>query len=199
MIEMKYLILSVLTLVVLSSVLLPNLSTQALAQVNPSFLTYTNTDLGFTMKYPSDWTLDAKNVSSSTIRFIPPDGIGFVAVDTFETAERGKTTESIANEFSNESLNEAHGVKLIEVDKNGYFLSGHPALRIIYSQNFAKVPGGPRVIQVMGPFDFKFMDFVVVLAGKEYIIMYATLPELFPNQLQTVQMMIDSFQIISKQ
>jgi hypothetical protein len=33
---------------VLSSTLLLSLSKQALAQVNSSFLTYTNTDLGFT-------------------------------------------------------------------------------------------------------------------------------------------------------
>jgi hypothetical protein len=38
-----------------------SLSTQALAQANSNFLTYTNTDLGFTMKYPSDWTVDDKN------------------------------------------------------------------------------------------------------------------------------------------
>jgi photosystem II reaction center protein PsbP len=185
---MKYLILSVLTLVVLSSVLLPNLSTQALAQVNSSFLTYTNTDLGFTMKYPSDWTIDEKNVSSFTVRFISPDIYkdGIASVHTFET---GKTIEGVANSLSsNESLDEAHGVKLIEVDKNGYFLSGHPALRIIYSQRF-----------VTEPHDLKFMGFVAILGGKEYMIMYAAPPESFPNQLQTAQTMIDSFQIISKQ
>jgi len=67
--------LIVLMLVVLSSVLSPSLSTQVLGQVNPSFLTYTNTDLGFTMKYPSDWTANDKNITSG-VKFISPDGPG---------------------------------------------------------------------------------------------------------------------------
>jgi hypothetical protein len=174
--------LIVLTLVVLSSVLLPNLSTQALAQVNPSFLTYTNTELGFTMKYPSDWTIDDKNMSTNGIMFSSPGGLaaGFVAVKANET---GKTLEDLANSLPS---NQSHGLRLIEMDKNGYFLSGHPALRTI-------------MIVGIEPNDIKMMNFVTILGGKECHVTYGALPDNFPNLLQTAQTMIDSFQIISKQ
>jgi hypothetical protein len=194
MIEMKYLILIVLTLVVLSSVLLPNLSTQALAQVNSSFLTYTNTDLGFTINYPSDWSIDDKNMSTIGIKFASPDGPGAGGVIVSAT-ETGKTIEDFANSLP---FNQSHGLKLIEMDKNGYFLSGHPALRVIGIGSFGG-PGEPGETQGIEPHDVKMMMFVTILGGKEYGVSYLALPESFPNQLQTAQTMIDSFQIISKQ
>ena len=124
---MKYLIHIVLTLVVLSSTLLLSLSTQALVQVNSSLLTYTNTDLGFTMKYPSSWTVDDKNLTSG-IKFISPDGPGAGAV-VVEANEAGKTFEDTVNtteDFANsQTSDQSHGLKIIEMDKNGYFLSGH--------------------------------------------------------------------------
>jgi PsbP-like protein len=144
-------------------------------------LTYTNTDFGFTMKYPSDWTVDDKNLTLG-IKFTSPDGPGVGAVLV------GITLEDLANSLPS---NQSHRLKLIEMDKSGYFLSGHPALRIIFSQS--------GVRQGAEPYDVKLMGFVVVLGGKEYVIVYAARPESFPNQLQTAQTMIDSFQIISKQ
>jgi hypothetical protein len=184
--------LIVLIVVVLSFVLLPSLSTQALAQVNSSFLTYTNTDLGFTMKYPSDWTIDDKNMNTVGIKFTSSDGAGFVVVTANET---GKTLEDFANSLPSD---QSHGFKLIEMDKSGYFLSGHPALRTIGIGSFGG-PGEPGATQGVEPHDIKMMMFVTILGGKEYSVGYAALPENFSNLLQTAQTMIDSFQIINRQ
>jgi hypothetical protein len=81
------------------------------------------------------------------------------------------------------------------MDKSGYFLSGHPALRAIGIGSFGG-PGEPGATQGIEPRDVKMM-FVTVLGGKGYSVGYAALPENFPNLLQTAQTMIDSFQIIS--
>jgi hypothetical protein len=178
---MKYLILIVLTLVVLSSVLLPNLSTLALAQVNSSFLTYTNTDLGFTMKYPSDWTVDDKNLTLG-IKFTSPDGPGVGAV-LVEAHEVGITLEDLANSLPS---NQSHGLKTIEMDKSGYFLSGHPALRSIVIISFGG-PGEPATASGVEPHDIKAIQFLTISGGKEYQVSYLALPENFPNQLQTAQ------------
>jgi hypothetical protein len=178
---------------VLSSTLLLSLSKQALAQVNSSFLTYTNTDLGFTMKYPSDWSIEDKNMSTG-VKFASPDGPGAGGV-IVSANETGKTLEDFANSLPS---NQSHGLKLIEMDKNGYFLSGHPALRVIGIASFGG-PGEPGASQGIEPHDVKMMMFVTVLGGKEYSVGYLALSESFPNQLQTAQTMIDSFQIISKQ
>jgi hypothetical protein len=84
------------------------------------------------------------------------------------------------------------------MDKSGYFLSGHPALRAIGIGSFGR-PGEPGATQGIEPHDVKMMMFMTILGGKEYSVGYLALPETFPNLLQTVQMMVDSFQIISKQ
>jgi hypothetical protein len=104
--------LIVLMVVVLSFVLLPSSSTQALAQVNSSFLTYTNTDLGFTMKYPSDWTVDDKDMSTVGIRFSSPDGpaAGFVGVKVNETRQTLEEMANIIENFANsQPTNQSYG------------------------------------------------------------------------------------------
>jgi hypothetical protein len=43
------------------------------------------------------------------------------------------------------------------------------------------------------------MSLITVLGGKSYSVGYLAPIEIFPNNLQTAQTMIDSFEIISKQ
>jgi hypothetical protein len=44
----------------------------------------------------------------------------------------------------------------------------------------------------------KGMEFFTTLEQNAYGVLYGSIPEKFPDYLQTVQPMIDSFQIISK-
>jgi hypothetical protein len=76
--------------------------------------------------------------------------------------------------------------KVLELDVSRYFLSGHPASRLIELRSF-------------GPLDFKAMVYDLILGGKFYKVAYmVTPPERFPVYLQTAQSMIGSFQIINK-
>jgi hypothetical protein len=73
---------------------------------------------------------------------------------------------------------------ILELDVSRYFLSGHPAIRIIETSS---EPG------------LKAMTYNVLLNGKWYKVTYlVSQPEDFPIYLQTAQSMIDSFQIISR-
>jgi hypothetical protein len=57
----------ILPIVILFSIfpgILYNMPLAGAQQDNTNFLTYTNTDLGFTIKYPSDWTVDESGVSN---------------------------------------------------------------------------------------------------------------------------------------
>ena len=45
-------------------------------QDNTNFLTYTNTDIGFTIKYPRDWTVDENRAADGIVQFMPPDRTG---------------------------------------------------------------------------------------------------------------------------
>lgn len=71
---------------------------------------------------------------------------------------------------------------ILELDVSRYFLSGHPAIRIIETSS---EPG------------LKAMTYNVLLNGK--VTYLVSQPEDFPIYLQTAQSMIDSFQIISRQ
>lgn len=88
------------------------------------------------------------------------------------------------------------GENVLELDVSRYFLSGHPAIRLIEIQSF----GGPEQPTSSEPYDVKGMVYNVILNGKWYKVSYiVTPPQDFPKQLQAAQSMIDSFQIISRQ
>ena len=111
-------------------------------QDNTNFLTYTNTDLGFTIKYPSDWIVDYKSgtADNKMVRFTSADRVGTVGVVIQDIAseETGtSTTDDLANRITSRL---PAGEKLLEVDKSGYFLSGHPAVRIMDIRSFEEPP-----------------------------------------------------------
>lgn len=78
-------------------------------------------------------------------------------------------------------------------------LSGYHAIRLMQIQRY-EGPGQPYSPQYPEPHDAKIMTYGLLLGTKSYSVMYGILPpEDFPKYLQTAQLMIDSFQIISKQ
>jgi len=158
-------------------------------QDSTNFLTYTNTDLGFTIKYPSDWTVDDANVTNDqTVKFTSADRVGhlFVMIGNATQAQIVVANMNNESEKANairESL--SSNENLLELDTNRYFLSGHPAIRLV---------------ETSSQLDIKAMVYNVLLNGKWYKVTYfVSPPEGFPKYLQTAQSMIDSFQIISRQ
>ena len=156
-------------------------------------MTYTNTDYGFTIKYPSDWIVDYKNTSKyglNTTNFKSPDGFGSIVVMVGIGNGTGMSFDNMSMYYSHHPI--TPGGRLLEFIPNNYFLSGHPAFRSIEINSF-----GPSEVTV--PFDTKMMTFFTTLGGKAYFVAYAALLERFPDYLQTAQTMINSFQIINKQ
>jgi hypothetical protein len=75
--------------------------------------------------------------------------------------------------------------KISELNSNTYFLSGRPAIRTIeIRMNESPMP------------QVKMMSFVTTSGQNIYTVVYGSISEKFPDYLQTVQPMIDSFQII---
>jgi hypothetical protein len=74
-------------------------------QHNANFLTYTNTNLGFTIKYPSDWTVNTTKISSDhRVKFTSADGIRNVLVEV-----RNATDEQMAIATTNDESAKANG------------------------------------------------------------------------------------------
>jgi hypothetical protein len=160
-------------------------------QDSTNFLSYINTDLGFRIKYPSDWTVNTtKIVSDHRVKFTSADGIGNVLVEV-----KNATDEQMAIANTNDESAKASGVRrllspnenLLELDVTRYFFSGHPAIRLV--EIVSEYPSSAQ------HYDLKGMTFTVFLGGKWYKVGYAvTPPEDFSKYLQTAQSMIDSFQ-----
>jgi hypothetical protein len=187
----------VLLLAVLAAIALCSSSSLVIAQTNAStYLTYTNTDYGFTIKYPADWTIDDKNVSNYGVKFTSPDTQGGVLVNV--TTLRPNETSLSGEEYAKHIISHSPpGFKALEFDTNTYFLSGHPAARVIGLISLGG-PGEPGASQrIVG--DVKFMAFVTTQVGKAYNVGYLAPLERYADNLQPAQIMIDSFQIISKQ
>jgi hypothetical protein len=68
-----------------------NFPIAAAQQNNTSFLTYTNTELGFTIRYPWNWTVNASDTINGhkVTSFTSPDRVGVVFVQ-IENATRGE-------------------------------------------------------------------------------------------------------------
>ena len=171
-------------------------------QNNANFITYTNTNLGFTIKHPSDWTVSDSNNNKvnghKVVSFTSPDRVGVVFVQ-IQNATQYEIAVYNMNDTAKSNTIRTHltpGEKLIELDVNHYVLSGHSAIRIIETQSF----GGPREPISSKPYDAKGMIYSVIIGGKLYKVAYmVTPPERFPIYLQTAQSMIDSFQIMNRQ
>jgi PsbP-like protein len=179
-------LLSFFLLLVLSDIAYIPASAQ---QDSANFLTYTNTYLGFTMKYPSSWTIKDTNVTNDhTVRFTSPDRVGRLSV-TIENATAAQMIIGTMNEESEksnairETLNP--NLNLLELDTSRYFLSGQHAIRLVERSSQP---------------DLKAMIYNTLINGKWYKVTYFVFPsEDFPRYMQAAQSMIDSFQIISKQ
>ena len=171
-------------------------------QNNTNFITYTNTNLGFTIKHPTDWAVNDRNNNTvnghKVVSFTSPDRIGIVFVQ-IQNATQYEIAVYNMNDSAKTNTIRTHltpGEEIIELDVTHYLLSGHPAIRIIETRSF----GGLAQPASSKPYDAKGMIYNIVLGEKFYKVAYMiTPPERFQNYLQTAQSMIDTFKIISKQ
>jgi photosystem II reaction center protein PsbP len=159
---------------------------------NTNFLTYTNTDLGFTMNYPSDWKLNENDILNRyKVMFAPSSNGVYVAVGITNNVT---SKEEIARMNTPANITPSYmspGTRLLEADYKHRSLSSYPAVRLVLIQSYE----GPSQ-----PYDVKSMVYGTLVDTKFYTVGYAvTPPEDFPRYLQITQSMIDSFQIINRQ
>jgi hypothetical protein len=147
-----------------------------------NFLTYTNTNYGFTIKYPSDWNVDDSNITGMGVLFgKKPEGDVQVS-----RVPDPNVTASLEDEIKHMLLPgiEAHGFRLTELNTNTYFLSGYPAIRVIGIQHYPK-------------FDVEIMETFIKSGANVYSVKYLSHPETYLTYLPIAQQMTDSFQVIN--
>jgi len=103
-----------------------NFPIAAAQQNNTSFLTYTNTELGFTIRYPWNWTVNASDTINGhkVTSFTSPDRVGVVFVQ-IENATRGEIAVYNLNDAAKTNTIRTHltpSEDLIELDIIHYLI-----------------------------------------------------------------------------
>jgi hypothetical protein len=153
----------------------------ALAQeTTENFLTYTNTDYGFTIKYTSDWVVDDKNITTLGVKFMSPHTPAVELVVSIRNLNVSRM--SLENMSKDIVTHPFPGFKFLEINTGTYFLSGYPAI---------------RMVGIHTDTDIKKMILITNIRDKTYDVVYLSPQETYPNYLSVAQEMIDSFQAIS--
>jgi hypothetical protein len=154
-----------------------------------NFLTYTNTDYGFTIMYPSEWRVD-QSTPQEGIAFVSPDNTGLVLVTKKQS---NASFDEIKKEAQVEPLNLTsigYDDRILEINVDNYYLSGHPAIRVL----FMHFTAGNETYR-----ELKSMSFTSIIGHYEYLVGYTAFPNRFPDNLSVAQMTVDSFQVINKE
>jgi hypothetical protein len=157
-----------------------------------NFLLYTNPDDDFKVWYPSDWSINEGNITHSGVVIESPDRAGKILVSAINIspAESKMTAAELATSILS-SQNDRRS-RFIELDASNYFLSGHPAVKIVQIRN------NDAGLDDSMDTQYKSMSLVTLVEGKAYFVSYIAQPELFPKYLQTAQTIIDSFEITNR-
>jgi hypothetical protein len=157
------------------------------------FVLYTNPDKDFRIWYPSDWSVNEGNITHSGAVIASPDKAGRIIVSARNVSpiESSMTPPELAKSVLSSSQNDSRS-RFIELDASNYFLSGHPAVKIVQIRNNGSGLDDSADVQ------YKSMSLVTIVEGKAYFVSYIAQPEIYPNYLQTAQTIIDSFEITDK-
>lgn len=94
----------------------------ALNQPMSGFLTYTSTELGFTMKYPHDWKLNENDILNRyKVMFIPPSKGVYVAVGIINNITQ-KELARIRTSGNKTTSYSSSNIRLLEGDYKHYSL-----------------------------------------------------------------------------
>ncbi len=155
-----------------------NLGTTSPSPSASTMNTYTSAK-GFTIKYPSDWSLDETNAAVAVLFLLPTHN----ATENLNVEVDNLTARDSVATVSEQLMTQAEDYdNFTAVAENNTTLSGNQAYKIVYT---ATVNG-----------DFvKVQQVWTVTAGKAYIITYKAAPNNYDTYASTAQQMIDSFTI----
>jgi hypothetical protein len=155
---------------------------------------YEDKDVGFTIKYPSDWTLGDKNTQYNTVAsFDSPNGDASVNVRVFP-----QSTYKSLKDFGN-TFKKGDDYTLIAYYRNSTtLLDGKPAFKAIYLTTY-----NPSIFEA--PFGYKSSTskgmFIATLVPEKksyYAFAYFNNPSSFDDYIPLVEEMAKSFHIGTK-
>src|SRR5215208_3275106 len=170
-----------------------NSSVNTTTATTRGFLTYEKPTYGMKIQYPTDWEKKEPTPYQVVFRLPPQEntsGISseylLIMVDTLDPQENmtldqltREQIDSLKESFSDLTLNESESLATN--------LAGNPAYKVTFDHGSEEQQGNP---------DYKLIQIWTIKGDKVYYITYrAKLGRYSDNYLQTIQKMIDSFEI----
>ena len=168
-------------MLVFLAIQLPSVSAQT------KYLTYTNTNVGFTIKYPSDWTVNDTNTNNIIFNKVGQVDVLVSKVQHSNVSLADGIKKTLAGM-------EPKGFRLTELNNNAY-LAGHQAIRITGIHHYGG-GGEPTSTSGVQPHDVKIMSSSIKSGMDVYIVSYISSPDTYFTYLPIVNQMLDSFQVI---
>ena len=172
-----------------------NSSSSVTGTSNSTYLNYKDKDLGFSIEYPSDWTIDNANSQFYTVvGFDPPNKDASVDIRVFP-----KGSYKSIKDFGDKNFKESDEQTLLAYYRNSStVLGGKPAFKAIYLTTY-----NPSLFE--NAFGYKSstskaMMVATVVPEKKSIfaVAYFAKSNNFDDYLPTIEKMINSFQIYGK-
>ena len=198
-------VIAIITFGIKSSYAQPTISNSSYAQPSDIFKNYTNKDLNYTIKYPSDWKVNANRSSEGIIQFRIANGESPVLVVAVENATRFLNTDTMTIDYSTpqqyateelDSLSIRPLLHFKPIRSNEFNIAGNSGWKMEYSidttglhnivpKNLQKFTGPSYNIQLY-----------TVNSGKIYELEYEEHPLKVGLTLPLVNRMVESFQFI---
>lgn len=169
-----------------SSVLIKSTSTT-------DFLTYEDKDLGFTIKYPSDWNIDSGENQLYTIAsFDSPDNKASVDIRIIPQG-----SYKSLKDYGNKAFKQSDRLTLFEYYRNSTtLLGGQPAFKAVYLTTNTPSIFESAIGYKSSTSKALFTTTLVDEKNSFYTVVYFAPPSIFSEYRPIVEKMIDSFQIL---
>ncbi len=163
---------------------------------SPTFLTYNNSKLNFSIQYPSNWEINERKFNSelenisSTIEIKSPfEGPQDLVQEQFIISLNRLQENITFNEYIDNALNqfknEYRDFKLIS--NNSTIIDNHNARKLSYSYTAGVDPLSIKLI----------MNHDIITDGnKVYVLSFGTPPDKYYNYINIIQTMINSFKTL---
>jgi serine/threonine-protein kinase len=142
-------------------------------------LVYDNSNLGFTLEYPSDW------IKEESLSFVSPRlSVSDEAPESIAVTTEPNISNLTLQEYSDSSLSilESQFPNFTLIESSNSTLSGYPSYQILYTYTFEDV-------------DLKNLQIWTIADDMVYVLTYGGTTKEFDNSFPVIQNMVDSFEI----
>jgi len=165
------------------------------APLKSSYLNYSDKDIGFTISYPSDWTIDKENTGSYSVAgFDSPGNVSSGKEANVDVRVFPSGDYKSIKDYGDKTFKESEDQTLLRYYRNSTtLLSGKPALKAIYLTT-----SNPGLFGTSTTSKAMMVATLVPEKKSIYAIVYYSNPQDFNNFRPAVEKMIDSFKISGK-